>query len=102
MVAAYKIYMKPWALLTAGVVLLITPQIIVGVVAANTAWVQSSYLYSLAQIESHGEVASEMVRAHPLPAMPDWMMVTSTGVGLVLCVLSIVIGVKKTHHTNDS
>jgi hypothetical protein len=94
--------MKPWIVLIAGVVLIITPQIIVGVIAANTAWVQSSYLYSIAQIESHGEVASEMVRAHPLPSMPDWMMLTSTGLGIVLCVLSIVIGLKKTRHANDS
>lgn len=94
--------MKPWVNLISGVVLIITPQIIVGVVAANTAWVQSSYLYSIAQIESHGEVASEMVRAHPLPSMPAWMMLTSTGLGIILCVLSIVIGTKKTRLTNDS
>ncbi len=94
--------MKPWVILISGVVLIITPQIIVGVVAANTAWVQSSYLYSIAQIESHGEVASEMVRAHPLPSMPDWMMLTSNGSGFILCVLSIVIGLKKTRLTNDS
>lgn len=94
--------MKPWVILIAGVVLIITPQIIVGVVAANTAWVQSSYLYAIAQIESHGEVASEMVCAHPLPPMPDWMKIVSTGLGIILCVLSIVIGLKKTRHANDS
>ncbi|MFG0244880.1 MAG: hypothetical protein ACF8MF_02365 [Phycisphaerales bacterium JB052] len=94
--------MKTWVILIAGVVLIITPQIIVGVVAANTAWVQSSYLYAIAQSESHGEVASEMVRAHPLPSMPDWMMITSTGSGLILCVLSIAFGMKKTRNPNDS
>ena len=94
--------MKTWVILIAGVVLIITPQIIVGVIAANTAWVQSSYLYAIAQIESHGEVASEMVRAHPLPSMPDWMLITSTGSGLILFVLSIVIETKKTLLTNDS
>lgn len=77
--------MKPWAILIAGVVLVITAQIIVGVVAANTAWVQSSYLRSLAAIEAHGAVPSERVRMHDLPAMPDWMMWASRGFGVLLC-----------------
>lgn len=83
--------MKPWTLLIAGVVLVITPQIIVGVVAANTAWVQSSYLYALGAIESHGEVASDELVMHDLPAMPDWMMLTSTISGILICMISIMI-----------
>jgi hypothetical protein len=83
--------MKPWAILIAGVVLVITPQIIVGVVAANTAWVQSSYLRSLAAIESHGATASERVQMHELPAMPGWMMWTSTIFGIVLCLIAVVM-----------
>ncbi len=83
--------MKPWAILLAGVVLVITPQIIVGVVAANTAWVQSSYLRSLAAIESHGEIASDRVVMHDLPAMPNWIMLTSTIAGIALCIISIYI-----------
>lgn len=83
--------MKPWTLLIAGVVLVVTPQIIVGVVAANAAWVQSSYLHTLAAIESDGEIASDQVVMHDLPVMPDWMMLTSTIFGIVLCVISVLM-----------
>jgi hypothetical protein len=82
--------MKTWTLLIAGVVLVITPQIIVGVVAANMAWVQSSYLHTLAAIESQGAIASDQVVMHDLPTMPDWMMLTSMVFGIVLCVISVL------------
>jgi len=81
--------MKPWPLLIAGVVLIITPQIIIGVIAANTAWVQSSYLHTLGAIESHGEVASAQVRMYELPGMPAWMMVAITVFGLLMCLIAI-------------
>lgn len=79
--------MKPWITLIAGVVLIITPQVIVGVIAANSAWVQSSHLYALGAIESGGQVASDRVALEALPAMPNWMMPTSTIVGVLLCLM---------------
>lgn len=83
--------MKPWIILIAGIVLIITPQIIVGVVAANSAWVQSSYLHTLAAIESHGEVASERVAVEALPSMQAWMLLTSTLFGVLLCLIGVVM-----------
>ncbi len=77
--------MKPAIPLIAGVVLIITPQTIMGVVAANTAWVHSSYLRSVAQVETHGIQPSNLLRADPLPSMPLWMTLTSIGLGIALC-----------------
>lgn len=86
--------MKAYIPLIAGVILIITPQIIVGVVAANTAWVEGSYLHAVGQIESNGHVPSQMLGFDPLPAMPFWMMLTSTALGVMLCVIAIVWGVR--------
>lgn len=87
--------MKPAIPLIAGVVLIITPQIIIGVVAANTAWVPSSYLHSVARIEAEGIVPSELVGFDPLPSMPLWMTVTSIGLGIVLCGVGIRWGSRR-------
>lgn len=93
--------MKPWIMLIAGVVLVITPQIIVGVVAANTAWVQSSYLRTLGLIESHGGVATERVAVEALPGMPVWMLAASMLFGVLLCVIGVVLMIRASspaHH----
>ncbi len=94
--------MKSAVLLVVGALLIITPQIIIGVIAANSAWVQSSFMQSVARIESAGQIPTLEVNAYPLPSMPDWLMFTSVGLGVVLCVMGLVSVFKPSPKSDES